>query len=86
MTPQRPWLALYDEQTPASITPEHRSGLGMFRAAATTHAQAPLVHYFNTTRTVGEIDADSDALASALAARGVRAGDRVALYLQNIPS
>ena len=85
MTPQRPWLALYDEQTPASITPEHRSGLGMFRAAATTHAQAPLVHYFNTTRTVGEIDADSDALAAALAGLGVRPGDRVGVYLQNVP-
>lgn len=33
-----------------------------------------------------ELDADAAALATLLAARGVRAGDRVALHLQNVPA
>jgi non-ribosomal peptide synthetase component F len=71
---------------PASITPEHRSGPGLLRAASTTRPHAPLVHYyFHTTRTVGEIDADSDALATALTGLGVCPGDRIAVYLQNVP-
>jgi long-chain acyl-CoA synthetase len=82
---QRPWLARYDEGTPPSITPEHRNGLAMFRASAAAHPDHPLLHYFHATRTVAEVDADSDALAAALAGLGVRAGDRVAIYLQNIP-
>ncbi|MFC4942618.1 class I adenylate-forming enzyme family protein [Pseudonocardia sp. GCM10023141] len=85
MTEQRPWLALYDEGTPPSITPEHRSGLALFRAAAADHPDRPLIHYFHATRTVADVDADSDALAAALAGLGVGTGDRVALYLQNVP-
>ena len=38
-----------------------------------------------STLTFGEIDRASDALAAALADRGVHHGDRVALYLQNVP-
>jgi long-chain acyl-CoA synthetase len=82
---ERPWLALYDEGTPASIRREHPSGLAMFRAAARAHPRHPLLHYFSATRTVAEVDADSDALAAGLAGLGVGPGDRVAIYLQNVP-
>ncbi|MCU1664339.1 MAG: fadD1 [Pseudonocardia sp.] len=85
MNSDRPWLDLYDPGTPASIEVEHRSALAMFRAAATTHPDRPLLHYFTATRTVGQVDADSDALAAAFATLGVVPGDRVAIFLQNVP-
>jgi long-chain acyl-CoA synthetase len=85
MSSDRPWLDLYDAGTPASIDVEHRSGLAMFRAAAAAHPDRPLLHYFHATRTVGDVDADSDALAAAFAGLGVGPGDRVAIYLQNVP-
>jgi long-chain acyl-CoA synthetase len=82
---ERPWLALYDEGTPADIEVEHASALEMFQATAEAHPDQPLVHYFHATLTVAEIDRDSDALAVAFAELGVTAGDRVAVYLQNVP-
>jgi long-chain acyl-CoA synthetase len=85
MRSDRPWLDLYDPGTPASIRTEHRSALAMFRAAATAAPERPLLHYFHATRTVGQVDADSDALAAALAELGVGPGDRVAIFLQNVP-
>jgi long-chain acyl-CoA synthetase len=82
---ERPWLALYDEGTPASIEREHPSGLAMFRATARAHPDRPLLRYFSATRTVAQVDADSDALAAGLVELDVRPGDRVAIYLQNVP-
>ena len=43
------------------------------------------MYYFDTPVTGAAVDADSDALAAALAARGIGRGDRVALFLQNVP-
>jgi len=57
----------------------------MFRATVARDRNAPLVHYFDRSLTAGECDAMSDALAVALQERGIEAGDRVAIYLQNIP-
>jgi long-chain acyl-CoA synthetase len=82
--PARPWRKLY-RGLPPTIDPEHATGLDMFRATVARGAAAPLVHYFDRTLDAAEIDADSDALAVALQRRGVRPGDRVAMYLQNIP-
>lgn len=83
----RPWLSLYQPGKPADITPEHGDALTMWRsgagAASATHQ--PFCYYFGTAVTCGTVERDSDALAVALAARGVRRGDRVALFLQNVP-
>ncbi len=57
----------------------------MFRATAARNRDAPLVHYFERSLTAGECDTLSDALAVALQERGIEAGNRVAVYLQNIP-
>ena len=57
----------------------------MFRTTAARGGAAPLVHYFDRSFSVAQVDAMSDALAVALQRRGVQAGDRVAMYLQNIP-
>jgi len=44
-----------------------------------------LVHYFDESITAGQLDAWSDALAVALQERGAEPGERIAMYLQNIP-
>src|SRR4051794_31009570 len=81
----RPWHALYDAHLDPELDVEFADGLSLFRAAAVRVPDAPLVRYFDATLTVAEVESLSDGLAAALAVRGLRAGDRVALYLQNVP-
>ena len=78
------WRDLY-HGVPHTIEPESRTGLDMFRATVARGGEAPLLHYFDRSFSADQVDAMSDALAVALQRRGVRAGDRVAMYLQNIP-
>ena len=46
---------------------------------------APAVAYFDGLLSVRQVDEASDALAAAFASLGTQRGDRVGLYLQNIP-
>jgi len=81
---QRPWLSLYRGVRP-ELKPPCESALDMFRATLARDGAAPLVHYFERSLSAAECDAMSDALAVGLQQRGVEVGDRVAVYLQNIP-
>ena len=81
----RPWLARYDPGQPADITPEFSDALSMFRAAAAAHPDLALIHYFDRSLTLAEVDDASDALAAGLLANGFAPGDRLAVYLQNVP-
>ncbi|HEU5229975.1 MAG TPA: long-chain fatty acid--CoA ligase, partial [Ktedonobacteraceae bacterium] len=49
------------------------------------HPTRPALHYFDETMSYAELDRQSTALAVALKERNIVKGDRVALYLQNIP-
>jgi len=80
----RRWLALY-QGVPASIEPAARTGLDMFQETLARGPDQTLVHYFDQHVTAGQIDQMSDALAVALQRRGAEHGERVAMYLQNIP-
>ena len=81
---QRPWRDLY-RGVPATIEPAARTALEMFRASVRRDRDAVLVHYFEQSLTAGAIDEMSDALAVALQERGAEPGERIAIYLQNIP-
>ncbi len=81
----RPWLARYAAGQPHDIEPEFDSALAMFAAAVDAAPDSVLIRYFDGQLTVREVDELSDAFASALLDLGVSAGDRVALYLQNVP-
>ncbi len=83
----RPWLGLYQPGKPSDITPEYPDALAMWRGGAGNGEAAPkpFLYYFDTAVTGARVDGDSDALAVALAARGLGRGDRVALFLQNVP-
>ncbi|MGZ5379663.1 MAG: AMP-binding protein [Mycobacterium sp.] len=59
--------------------------LEAFRSAVATARDRPFLIYFDTTLTFGEVDRLSGAFAVALADKGFSRGDRIALYLQNVP-
>ncbi len=82
---QKPWLSLYDPGQPATITPDFTDALAMFRAARARNPAGPAIRYFDGTLTYAELDRLSDHLAGALIARQFRAGDRLAVFLQNVP-
>jgi long-chain acyl-CoA synthetase len=81
----RPWTALYAEGAGPDIAPEHPHALALFRSAVARAPRRAAIHYFDRTLDYAELDALSDALACALIEGGVGRGDRVALYLQNVP-
>jgi long-chain acyl-CoA synthetase len=81
---ERPWLGLYGDQG-ADKELEHGNALDMFRAGLTADPDGAAVKYFDGVLTRAELDEQSDALASALLANGFGRGDRLAVYLQNVP-
>src|SRR5919199_1286055 len=81
----RPWLALYDDGAPREIELEHASALAMVARAVERAADRPGIRYFDSELTWADIDRMSDALAAGLRDLGIAAGDRVAVYLQNVP-
>ncbi|MFE6306164.1 class I adenylate-forming enzyme family protein [Nocardiopsis sp. NPDC057823] len=58
---------------------------GAWRRRVEASPDAPAIAYFDRVLTAREADDLSDAIASALAERGVGRGDRVGVRLQNIP-
>ena len=87
MTPsdRKPWLSSYEPGKPHAITPEFTDALSLFRAAAARAPSLPAVLYFDGSLSYAELDAQSNALACAWQDRGITRGERVAIYLQNIP-
>jgi long-chain acyl-CoA synthetase len=59
--------------------------LDLFHSTVTTAPGSPMVIYFDTVHTASDIDGASDALAVALGEGGVARGDRIAMYMQNVP-
>ena len=82
---QKPWLAQYTAGVPATATPGFTNALEMFRAARAQDPSRTQIFYFDHGISVAEVDRLSDQLAVALLARGIGRGDRVAVYLQNVP-
>jgi long-chain acyl-CoA synthetase len=81
---ERPWLALYGD-TPPDVEIEFPSALAMFRASVERAPDTVAIRYFDGSITLRELDEQTDALASALLARGFAPNDRLAVYLQNVP-
>src|SRR5205085_11961792 len=61
------------------------TAIEQFRHSAQRTPNAPALYYFERIITFGEVNQLSSSLAAALLALGVRPGDRIALYLQNVP-
>jgi long-chain acyl-CoA synthetase len=80
------WLAHYDPDVRPSLAPyPDKTLLDYLDQLASGHAGKPALLFKGATMTYGQLQADSTACAAALAALGVRKGDRVALLLPNSP-
>jgi long-chain acyl-CoA synthetase len=81
---ERPWVALYGDE-PADIDIEFDDALAMFRAGVERDPDGVALAYFDGSITRRELDELSDGLAAGLLANGFAPGDRLAVYLQNVP-
>jgi long-chain acyl-CoA synthetase len=81
----RPWLNLYPDYIQPEIKPQFASGLEMILETVKTTPEQAAIYYFDQAVSYRELDRASTALAAALKHRGIGHGDRIALYLQNIP-
>jgi long-chain acyl-CoA synthetase len=79
------WQRQYDEGMPTGSELEYASALDMFLASVSRSPHSALLHYLDSSLSVTEVDQLSDALAVAMAERGIGRGDRIAMYLQNMP-
>jgi len=81
---QRPWLARYRDQ-PADYEIAFPDALSMFAAGLQAAPDQVAIRYFDGTITRRQLDELSDALAVGLLEAGFERGDRLAVYLQNVP-
>ncbi|MFF6804513.1 AMP-binding protein [Streptomyces sp. NPDC012616] len=81
-----PWTALYPPGVPSDLSAGVETMLDAWdRTLTRLGPDAPAVHFGDRTLTLGQIDTESEALAAALRDMGMRAGDNVAVQLQNDP-
>jgi long-chain acyl-CoA synthetase len=81
----RPWLKHYPSYMQTEITPRFASGLEMFLETVKNTPEQWAIYYFEQSMSYSQLDRASTALAAALKEQGIVYGDRLALYLQNIP-
>lgn len=80
------WLQRYDEGVPASLEPyPDRTLLDYLSEASRSWPDRPALLFKGSSVTYRQFEEDSDWLAAALVAIGVKRGDRVALCLPNCP-
>ena len=83
---ERPWLAHFDEGVRRTLVPyPERTLIDYLDDLASAHGGKPALLFKGATVDYGTLGRESDAFAAALAALGVRPGDRVALLLPNCP-
>jgi long-chain acyl-CoA synthetase len=82
---EKPWLAGYAAGQPSEISAEFGDALTMFRATVARAPDTDAIRYFDGRLSFRELDELSDAFAVGLLDAGLAPGDRVALYLQNVP-
>jgi long-chain acyl-CoA synthetase len=70
---------------PAGGSIPYGDALSAFRSAVAEARNRAAVQYFDGGLTYGQLDEQSDVLAAYLRDRGVIAGDRLAIFLQNVP-
>src|SRR5215468_11122269 len=83
--PTRPWTRLYPDRVPNELPIPTESMADVLEATARVAGEAPAIHYFDATISYARLDDLASRFATLLASWGVGHGDRVALYLQNVP-
>ncbi|ASU80969.1 acyl-CoA synthetase [Actinopolyspora erythraea] len=82
---QRPWLDRYAENEPADITPPYEDMLSVLADTRSRFPERVALTYFGTEITYRELDELANGVAHHLADKGFGGGDRLAVYLQNVP-
>jgi long-chain acyl-CoA synthetase len=85
VTAKKLWLKSWPKGIPQHIDYPMIPLYEILRKTAKEHPEKTATAYLGNTMTYSELDNFSDQFASALAALSVEKGDRVALYLPNIP-
>jgi long-chain acyl-CoA synthetase len=83
--PSRRWLSLYPKDYSPDLIPEATNSLEHLIKTVRLYGNKPALYYFDKVISYKELDEMSDAFACALIDLGVKKGERVSLYLQNIP-
>ncbi|MCC7358890.1 MAG: long-chain fatty acid--CoA ligase [Anaerolineales bacterium] len=82
----KPWLAHYDKGVPATLAPYPNRPLYSFlEESAVKFPDRACTVFKGRTITYREMNALSDRVAAALAAQGVKKGDRVGMFIPNTP-
>ncbi len=84
-TSDKPWLAHYAHPCAWDQTFAPLSMPAMFAASAATNADLPLVDFMGRKYSYGALHAEAQAFAAGLQRLGIGKGDRVGLYLPNVP-
>ena len=85
MAAVKPWIAHYDSDVPKNLTYPDKTLVDYLSELAREHGDRPALLFKGATVSYRALDSQSNALAAALAALGVRPGDRVAVLLPNCP-
>src|SRR5690349_1750444 len=82
----KPWLSHYDHGVPASLAPYPSKPLYSFlEEAAAKFPDRPCTIFQGRRVSYHEMNDLADRMAAGLAAIGVKQGDRVGLFMPNIP-
>ncbi len=81
----RPWLRVKLDGRYDVPPPEKRPAYALLTDSAMKYPNKLCVHYQGRDLSYGEVDGLSSRFASALVSLGVRKGDRVAVFMPNIP-
>ncbi len=82
----KPWLQHYDPDVPPTLAPyPQRTLIDVLRAAAGERPDHPALIFKGATLSYAALEWQSNALADALIALGIKPRERVALLLPNSP-
>jgi len=82
---EKPWLKYYSPWVPPELEIPKENLVQIFRRAVSHEGSRPAIYYFGRSISFTEVDYWSDYLACALQDLGLKKGERVVFFMQNIP-
>jgi long-chain acyl-CoA synthetase len=83
--PEAVWRSAYRHPTPWDTAFPPESLVDLFEASATAHPNAPLIEFLGRTYSYAETRDGANRVACGLKALGYGPGDRIGLFLPNVP-
>ena len=85
LTEEKPWFRSWPADMPKTMHYPDISLHEILKKTAREHSEKTAIIFRDREISYGQLDELSDKFAAALASLGVRKGDRVAVFLPNIP-